>query len=566
MKKYIGLYIVLLISLFSVLPLFHAGFFPMHDDTQIARVFEMGKSLKDGMFPVRWLSDLGYGYGYPLFNFYAPLAYYIGGFLILLGLDALIATKIMMGIGILLASVFMYLFAKEFFGKTGAIVSALLYMYAPYHAVDIYVRGDVAEFFAYAFIPLLFYALWMIYATRQFKYVLIGALGFAAVILSHNLTAFMLVPFLFLTTGLYVFFLLWEKDRKTIVNLLLTFILGLLLSAFYFLPALMEMKYTNILSQVGGGADFRDHFVCIQQLWASNWGYGGSVSGCTDGLSFKIGKLHILLFLFSLFLVFAKNHISSKKKSFLVLFYIFAFFSVLLTLSISKPLWEAIKPMAFIQYPWRFLSLISFFVSFLAGGSVFLSQILARKIKVSLNIEIVGGVIIILLLLFFNTKLFVPQDFFQAASSNFTNEIALKWNASKTSDEFMPPQFSKPLTQKGIIKNKAWIIEDLDGKIVRLKEKTQYVHVSLVATKSVYLVFNTAYFPFWIPYIDSLPVTSIGSSLYVVQVPKGQHTIELLVKETPIEKSANVLSIVGIFMFITGIIYSRNKMYYGKKT
>src|SRR5258708_28033380 len=99
--RYWGFLFVLTFSFWTVLPLFHAGFFPMHDDTQVARVFEMGQALKDGMFPVRWVSDLGYGYGYPVFNFYAPLAYYFGGILVLFGLNALIATKVMFVVGIM---------------------------------------------------------------------------------------------------------------------------------------------------------------------------------------------------------------------------------------------------------------------------------------------------------------------------------------------------------------------------------------------------------------------------------------------------------------------------------
>src|SRR5258706_6997293 len=95
-KKLLPVIIVLLLSFWAIRPLLNSGFFPMHDDTQVARVFEMKKSLNDGMFPVRWVADLGYGYGYPIFNFYAPFAYYLGGFLNLVGLNALAATKLMM--------------------------------------------------------------------------------------------------------------------------------------------------------------------------------------------------------------------------------------------------------------------------------------------------------------------------------------------------------------------------------------------------------------------------------------------------------------------------------------
>ena len=95
LKKVVPLTLVIIISLFTLKPLFAQGFFPMHDDTQPSRVYEMSKSLLQGQFPVRWVPDLGYGFGYPLYNFYAPLPYYIGAFFNILGYDPLLSTKIM---------------------------------------------------------------------------------------------------------------------------------------------------------------------------------------------------------------------------------------------------------------------------------------------------------------------------------------------------------------------------------------------------------------------------------------------------------------------------------------
>src|SRR3989344_2128292 len=125
MKKYWGLFIVLILSFWAIEPLLIQGFFPIHDDTQVVRVFQMAQALTDGHFPVRWVKDLGYGYGYPIFNFYAPLPYYIGGLLTMLDLNALIATRMMMGIGVLLAGIFMYLFSRKFWGEVGGLVSGL---------------------------------------------------------------------------------------------------------------------------------------------------------------------------------------------------------------------------------------------------------------------------------------------------------------------------------------------------------------------------------------------------------------------------------------------------------
>jgi uncharacterized membrane protein len=81
MKRTMFLLLLLCSLVFlQVRHLFADGFYPMHDDTQVSRVVVMGRALIHGQFPVRWVSDLGYGYGYPLFNFYGPLPYYVGGF------------------------------------------------------------------------------------------------------------------------------------------------------------------------------------------------------------------------------------------------------------------------------------------------------------------------------------------------------------------------------------------------------------------------------------------------------------------------------------------------------
>jgi hypothetical protein len=450
-KKHYAIFLVLLLSFWAIKPFFAQGFFQIHDDTQIARVFEMGKMLKTGVFPVRIVPDLGYGFGYPIFNFYAPLAYYVGGLFMLLGFDALIATKIMMGMGIILAGIFMYLLTKEFYGKLGGVISGLFYVYAPYHAIDIYVRGDVAEFWAYAFIPLMFLGFYKVFqdSKPQFriqKFGIIGSLSFAGIILSHNLTALMVAPFLL---AVCLLFIIYSTKCMRLYNASyfgLYILLGLTISVFYWIPALTEMKNTNVLSQIGGGANFRDHFVCINQLWNSPWGFGGSSPGCVDGLSFKIGKLHILMSGLAIILLFFVKKIKIIKNGKIILFsFLGLLISIFLTLGISKPIWETISVMAFFQYPWRFLILASFFSSLLAGSLVILLKQFTIK-------HYLTALLLIFLLLFFNIKLFVPQAILLKNAKDYTNETFLKWNTSKISDEYLPPNFKKPKDISGVNK------------------------------------------------------------------------------------------------------------------
>ena len=421
---------MLLLSFWTIKPFFIQGFFPMHDDTQVARVFEMAKVLKAGIFPVRVVPDLGYGYGYPIFNFYAPFAYYIGAGFTFLGLDALVATKIMMALGVILAGVFMYFLVRNFFGEFGGFISGLFYVYAPYHAIDIYARGDVAELWAYAFIPLAFLGIYK-------KNILLGAVGFAGLILSHNLTAMMTAPLLLFLILLEIYFTPGNR-KNSVLSLLSIVFLGLAISASYWIPALAEMKNTNVLSQIGGGANFRDNFVCLKQLWDSPWGFGGSVAGCTDGLSFKIGKLHILVAVVAFISMFCVKKMRRSKEGLVILFSFLGFlFSAFLTLEASKWIWEIVPTMAFFQYPWRFLILTSFFSSILAGSLIFLF----KKFRIFFYLI---GMLLTFLLLVYNLKFFTPQTILPKSVTDYTNEFTLKWTTSKISDEYLPLNFKKP--------------------------------------------------------------------------------------------------------------------------
>lgn len=73
--------LLMLLSLFIVWPLLLPGYFSHHDDLQVMRIFEMRKCFQDLQIPCRWVPDMGYGNGFPLFNFYGVFPYYLGAIL-----------------------------------------------------------------------------------------------------------------------------------------------------------------------------------------------------------------------------------------------------------------------------------------------------------------------------------------------------------------------------------------------------------------------------------------------------------------------------------------------------
>jgi uncharacterized membrane protein len=556
-KNIIFILVIIFLSLFAIIPLFHSGFFDFHDNTQVVRVFELGKSLESGMFPVRWVQGLGYGYGYPIFNFYGPLPYYMGGIAHLIGFDALSSTKIMFGFGIVLSGITMFFLSRRFFGNWGGIVSSVIYMYFPYHAVNIYVRGAVDEFYAYAFLPIIFLGLYELMEkvpeklldTRYYYTFSLISLGFFLIAVSHNLSIFML---LLMLIPFFVLSIFLVKQKKNYISFLIVSVLfGVFLSSFYIFPAFFEMKYTNVLSQIGGGANYSDHFVCIQQYWNSMWGFGGSVKGCVDGLSFKLGKINLVFFASSLLLFLFtvyKKKFRIQEKTVLVSLVLFIA-SLFLTLQTSEFIWKSIPYMQFVQYPWRFINFVGLFLSFIAGYLVFRTRELWGK-----EIGVVICLVIVLLAIGVNYKLFVPQFFNGNDSSFYTNEGYIKYTVSKISDEYMPEGFEVP---KAPINLPTSDIELLNsgGSVTVITKRSAEVKVKYSTKKDGVLHFNLAYFPAWKAYINNVESSIVPTSTGMnIPIQKGEGEVEVRFVQTTLEAISNIISVIFFLCLLIGII------------
>ncbi|MCK4588384.1 hypothetical protein KAT60_01035, partial [Candidatus Woesebacteria bacterium] len=278
-KKFLRTKLVFLLFLVLIIPSFskliRPGYFPMHDDLQAVRLLQMDKCIKDGQIPCRWVPDMGYGYGYPQFNYYNPLPYYLMEGSHLLGLGYLDSIKLGFIASVLVSAVGMFLLGKSLWGTTGGFISGLLYTYAPYRAVDIYVRGAMGEVWAFAFLPLIFYSGREVVKGKR-KAIVWLALSLAALFTSHNITSLIFMPVFF---G-WVFFLYVRRYgspisnlRKELKNVFLAVFWGFAISAFFLLPAWLERQFVHIETLLQGYFNYLAHFVSLGQLLFSNyWG------------------------------------------------------------------------------------------------------------------------------------------------------------------------------------------------------------------------------------------------------------------------------------------------------
>ena len=219
-----NLVLILLVLFFSILislPLLKSGLYEMHDDQHVARLYLFDKSVREGQVPVRWVDELGFGFGYPLFVFYPPFVYMLGEVFHLSGFGFIDSVKLVFFASILLSGVGMFVFVKELGGRLAGLTSALFYMFLPYRALDIYVRGALAEAFSFVWLPLIlwsFYKLsnlqeqsdYKIYRRKSANYTLLSATFLALLMITHNL---IFLPFM-LILPIYLFFLFLKTSEK----------------------------------------------------------------------------------------------------------------------------------------------------------------------------------------------------------------------------------------------------------------------------------------------------------------------------------------------------------------
>ncbi|TMC56861.1 MAG: hypothetical protein E6J26_06865, partial [Chloroflexi bacterium] len=384
-----GLSLLTLLSAFAVGPLLAPGYFwGAHDARHsVYFLFEFNRAIGDGVWYPRWMPDFTFGYGYPFFNINSPLAYYLGEAFLKLGLDYVTATKIVFGLAVVLSGWAMYGFVRGRINERAALIAALVYVYAPYHLLDVYVRGALAETVALAVLPLCLWAFAETVERRRSAAVIGAGISYAALTLAHSglalLFSLMLAAYLLMLLVLTVHRAqpLNRLTGSSIVPLighvihvglapLLGLLLGIGLSAIYLLPSLTELgsvrtdQYLTGTSERFGYYDYHEHFSEFFQLFSPHWGYGLSQPGPHDDLSLQLGAAATLLALFSIVVVVRQV----KWRASLTFFQVGTLALAFMMLPQSTLLWDHLPLVAFAQFPWRLLALAALTMAPLAGS------------------------------------------------------------------------------------------------------------------------------------------------------------------------------------------------------
>ncbi len=542
----------ILLSLLLVEPLFSPGLPNTADGLlHFFRSALWRWSWDEGIFWPRWHTMLYYGYGYPLFNFYAPLLYIVTSLFSYLSPSLLTAFKAALFLASLNYSLGMYFWARDIIGKEGAIVASAAYTFATFRFRELYFQGNYAQFLAWSLYPwVLFFFCRLRREPERLSFA--GAVfSLAALILCHNISTMLFVPVLAFYLVCLIF--LEENHPGTTLSRALLLVSAIIsacaISAIFWVPAIAEQHFTKVHVLTKGFFDVAEHFLRIRDLFAPSpiLDYRAT----NPPMPFNFGRFHLLLAgVGALSLV--KAGLKPSQRWHLSFALLGVLFSSFMMLPYSLPLWRTFPLIAFTEYPSRLYGIAFLFSSLLAGASV-----LWVKNRSFLRLPVVTAAIIGLIISVapyqfprpFLPVRATPQDFIlyerekNVPGTTSASEYLSVW----TSEVPELPAVKPDLARKGLVNGEAKV----------LKVKAQSMRFSVVSSEPARLVVAQFYFPGWQGWVDGKPVDLTPcseSGLICLEIPAGEHAVILEFKDTPVRKLGKTLSLLGLLSIIVIIL------------
>ncbi len=562
-------------------------FFQAHDaHHSVFYLVEFDQAIRDGNLWPRWGPDHAMGYGYPLWIVYAPLAYYVAEAFHLLGFGFTVAVKLAWGLGFVFSAWGAYALGRRWWGRPAGLIAGLLYTYAPYHLLNIYVRAALAEFWAMAWFPWVLLAFDRLIERPTRGRLAVAALGLAAALLTHSVVVPVFVPWLML----FVLLRLVVMDRRTPVRpadrqtpvqpqehrmpvrrlspllaSLAAGLLGVMLAAIFLVPLLVEQRYAGAAQWVNNTYDVDRNFVYLHQLFSPFWGYGYSVAGPADGMGFQLGVMPLLLALAGAVIGLRRGARARSVTLFMLLTLVL---TALTMLTWAAPLWQAFPVASLIQFPWRLLALTVLAMALLGGAAVagVLADAPAESDARAWPAVMVYplALLIVLASLPYTTAPLSPvtaRDESPLAIMDF--EMAHPDMIGVTA--YAQERFSEtPLLGQylaGEPLQRAAIVEG-SGTVTTVKTGAQHGTLRVDASTPVRVLYYTYYFPGWTVTADGEPVAIEPAAPYGLisfSLPAGQHQVDVVLGETPVRRLGMWVSVVALGVVVGLVVVRRRR-------
>lgn len=360
---------------FASIPLFLDYMIEGHDlGFHLLRIEGIKDGILMGSIPVRIQPNWLDGNGYAASIFYGDILLYVPALLRLCGFNITEAYNIYVFLMNAATAIISYFCFKKMSGqKKLAILGSALYTLSLYRMVNIYVRSAVGEYSAMAFLPLIVYGMWMIFATPSDsegydKLWIVPTIGFTGIINTHILTCEM--------TGAFIILLCLIKikrvfTKKTFLVLVKIVLFTCLLNAAFLVPFFDYMLRGGFAVTSGDRftAGIQQYGAFLGQVLIPFSGFSGLAVSTANGMAGEFPSASgLAIIIGSVACVYAlvSGLIKDKAtKSLAIICLVFGGLSIMFSTHLfpwdifqhMNPLFK--KLISMVSMPWRFLSIAS---------------------------------------------------------------------------------------------------------------------------------------------------------------------------------------------------------------
>ncbi|MBL8149615.1 MAG: glycosyltransferase family 39 protein [Blastocatellia bacterium] len=518
-KELNGLFYPLAIGLILSMPLIIKGI-PVGTDTAHHYRMAIGfyDCLKQGDPYPSWFASTNNGYGDPSVRFYPPLFYWLLSISNLLTQDWYFASIVTFVLLNILASVGVYLWARQLTDSSFAVAAPIFYLLSPFHANQLYQSTLYTQYASMSLLPLLFALVESILAQPKWR-------SSAAFGLLYALFFIINMPITVIgSLSLAIYFLarfFQTRNQASLQKISFGVVIGLLLSCFYWMTVVFELqwKYPSGAPQ-GEWYNYTKNFLFSSSL-----------------------KQYLLIILLATFGTSAITplYLFYQQKRVCALS-VLALFSFLMSTVVSKPLWDILPPLQETQFPWRWLSITSLSLSILATISLPQIFLLWQKKRI-----LVATVVVITLSSLCFTVFRVIRPSVLLDRRGFLSSIEML-GSSPTNKDFLTI-WAKPVQpMSSLVEAKNRTVSS-----VNWLPEVKTFHVTAGQTTDARL--KLYYYPHWIATSngEKLETKPASDGAILVKLPPREAEIKVVFKE-PITSKISLLVSSIAFLFVLIII------------
>lgn len=527
-------------AIFSCLPLLIWGFPNGHDwSLELVRLAEFRDALAEGQWPPYWAGNLYGGYGSPIFLFYAPVYNLVSS---LFGM--LVQSLVSGGTAALVFFSLICAFATQGMmrsaigsehpvSQSATRLAVYVYILNPYVMADKLIRNADAEFAALCVVPFALWGLLAIGREPRWRGLLLLSAGFALTILSHNLTALVVAALLALAVPLLY---LPSSSIRVWVSVFGGLTLGLVLSAFFWVPALSLKPLVQTGQLLVGKLDFHTQF----QPFSTFFSYDQF---------FSVGLVTPFCLLAAAVVLWRRRGYAFTGRRLLTMALITAVITLFMQFPSSTWIWDHAPFLPLFQFPWRMMGPLALAAAIAASLS-FAALMENRTHRAVLVAEVA-----LLLLCAFNAlpnlTAYEPLDRpTQEALHQGLGGPAIRESHHSTTvgDDYLPVAAVKRVSRLLPATEGPVVQVDPGARIKTIRDGGTSVEIQTNAPTQTRLVIARWYFPGWQAEIDTKPldVTASGFGAIELKVPAGQHDVSIRMVPPNVRRICLWISLAGL--------------------